>query len=79
MGIKLLRGTIGRNGRRIFSRELIDFETEFERVWQINDDISPVSLGNQIIPKKEEEEIMKRKETPNTGEEPVIEPLPRPT
>lgn len=75
MGIKLLRGTTGRSGRSIFSRDLIDFEMKFERVWQDNEVIGPASLDDRMLSRNGDLEAKKREESPEGEREPDLIPL----
>jgi hypothetical protein len=69
MGIKMLRGTTGRNRRGVFSRDLIDFETKFERVWPVHDGIVPARLDSQVIPGNAELEGKNKEESREGGRE----------
>jgi|GEM_PF-5148927 len=62
MGIKLLRGTTGRIRRGVFSRDLIDFETRFERVWPAHEDIDPASRDSQLKTRKRGMDVNNRDE-----------------
>ena len=74
MGIKLLRGTTGRGRREVFSRELIDFETEFESIWHVHERIGPDRPNSQGVPGNGELKAKNREESPEGGMEPVVEP-----
>ena len=73
MGIKLLRGTMGRTRRGVFSRELIDFETRFERVWPANEEIDPGSRDSQLKPRKSGMDVNNRDEPLKSEREPGAE------
>jgi hypothetical protein len=74
MGIKMLRGTTGRSRRGVFSRELVDFETRFERVWPVHEGIDPARLGSQLETRKRELDVNNIDEPLEGGREPGVEP-----